>query len=104
MSAQVLARAVGVVGRCQRRSLSTFLPKAEVTDRVLKVVKSVRSAPPTVGADASFAALGFDSLVRKELWTKFEDEFCVEVPAKDAEAFVSVDGVSKYFAAHPKAR
>jgi acyl carrier protein len=82
----------------------SFLSKAEVTDRVLRVVKSIRSVPPTIGAEASFASLGLDSLVRKELWSKFEDEFCVEVPPKDADTFVSVEGVSKYFASHPKAR
>lgn len=83
----------------------SYLSKAEVTDRVLNVVKTIRSVPPTITADASFSTLGFDSLIRKELLTKFEDEFCVEVPAKDADTlFVSVEGVSKYFSSHPKAR
>jgi len=83
----------------------SYLSKAEVTERVLDVVKTIRSVPPTVTSDASFSALGFDSLIRKELWAKFEDEFCVEVPQKDADAqFVSVEGVVKYFAGHPKAR
>lgn len=102
------AGARAAAGAGSRRALSVpagaFLPKAEVTDRVLRVVKSIRSVPPTLSADASFAGLGFDSLVRKELWAKFEDEFRVEIPAKDAETFVSVDGVAKYFSAHPKAR
>lgn len=83
----------------------SFLTAADVTARVLNVVKTIRSVPPTVSADAKFAELGFDSMIRKELWTKFEDEFCVEVPPQDAErAFVSVADVSKYFSSHPKAR
>ena len=86
-------------------SAASFLAAADVTARVLSVVKTIRSVPPTVSADAKFAELGFDSMVRKELWTKFEDEFCVEVPPHDAErVFVSVAEVSKYFSAHPKAR
>ena len=82
-----------------------FLPMTEVTERVMNVMKkTVRSVPPTVGADANFASLGFDSLARKDLWARLEEEFCVEIPAKDVDAFVSVDGVSKYFSSHPKAR
>ena len=82
-----------------------YLPAGEVTERVLNVVKTIRSVPPTLATDAKFADMGFDSMIRKELWTKFEDEFCVEVPPKDADTvFVSVAAVSKYFSSHPKAR
>jgi acyl carrier protein len=101
------SQVLGVVNRgfATGPPAGSYLSKAEVTARVLDVVKTIRSVPPTVTSDASFSGLGFDTLIRKELWAKFEDEFCVEVPQKDADAqFVSVEGVVNYFAGHPKAR
>lgn len=92
------------------RALSTvpsgaFLPASEVTTRVINVVKSTsRSCPEDLSDDANFTQLGFDSLIRKELWSNLEEEFCVQVPSNDAESFLSIASVSKYFASHPKAR
>ena len=81
-----------------------LLPAANVSSRVLNVVKNIRCVPPSVTAGAKFSDLGLDSLYRKELNTKLEQEFCVEIAAKDADAFHSVEDVTKYFASHPKAR
>lgn len=93
--------------RCSMSSVPTaaYLDVQEVTERVTNVVKSIRSAPPTVDAGAYFVAdLGFDSLIRKELNEKLADEFCVTVPAKDSELFISVASAIQYFSTHPKAR
>ena len=103
-------RRLGVLGRLASSTAiplpdGAFLPRSEVTERVTNVMKrTVRSVPPTVGTDANFASLGLDSLARKDLWARLEEEFCVEIPAKDVDALVSVDAVSKYFSSHSKAR
>jgi acyl carrier protein len=84
---------------------AAFLPKAVVTERVISVVKSIRSAPREVDIKNHFVAdLGFDSMIRKELTTKLGEEFCVTIPAKDANSLLSVMDSVEYFAAHPKAR
>jgi len=84
----------------------SYLPKAVVQERVINVVKSIRSVPRDFAdTEASFGDLGFDSLVRKELWLKLEDEFCVPVASKDAEStFSTVSSVVQFFSSHPKAR
>jgi acyl carrier protein len=87
---------------------AAFLPKAVVTERVISVVKSIRSAPSApreVDIKNHFVAdLGFDSMIRKELTTKLGEEFCVTIPAKDSNSLLSVMDSVEYFAAHPKAR
>ena len=93
-----------------RRSFSTvpaaaYLPTAQVTERVINIVKTIRSAPRTVEVSHHFVAdMGFDSLIRKELATKLEEEFCVALAAKDADSLLSVKAAVDYFSAHPKAR
>ena len=92
------------------RSFSTvpaaaYLPTAQVTERVINIVKSIRSAPRAVEISHHFVAdMGFDSLIRKELSTKLEEEFCVTLAAKDADSLLSVKAAVDYFSAHPKAR
>ena len=92
------------------RSFSTvpaaaYLPTAQVTERIINIVKTVRSAPRTVEISHHFVAdMGFDSLIRKELTTKLEEEFCVSLTAKDADSLLSVKAAVDYFSAHPKAR
>ena len=83
---------------------AAFLPAGEVSNRVLNVVKSVRFVADSVQSTANFNDLGFDSMTRKELWVKLEDEFCVEVSEADATDFLSVEDVTTYFSSHPKAR
>lgn len=90
-----------------RRTMSTaagLLPAANVSTRVLNVLKNIRCVPQTVAANAKFSDLGLDSLHKKELTPMLESEFCVEVPANAAANFHSVEDVTKYFSSHPKAR
>ena len=82
----------------------TYLPADEVTGRVMDVMRTIKSVPPTADAAQSFSELGFDSLIRKDFWTKLEDEFCVEIAEKDASAFKSAADASAFIAKHPKAR
>ena len=90
------------------RSLSSvpgsFLATEDVSERVLNVLKSIKSVPPTVETGHSFAELGFDSLIKKDFWTKLEDEFCVEISEKDATSFKSGADASAFISKHPKAR
>lgn len=105
----MLARSVLKVGRGAARSFSsavpgTFLAAEDVSDRVMNVLKSIKSVPPTVEAGHSFAELGFDSLIKKDFWTKLEDEFCVEISEKEATGFKSATDASAFISKHPKAR
>ena len=91
----------------QRRAFSAaagLLPSAQVSSRVLNVVKTIRCVPPSVRATQKFSELGFDSLYRKDLHSKLEAEFRVDVAEKDAASFQSVEDVTKFFSTHPKAR
>lgn len=91
----------------QRRAFSAaagLLPSAQVSQRVLSVVKTIRCVPPSLSATQKFSELGFDSLYRKDLHAKLEAEFRVDVAEKDAANFHCADDVTKFFAAHPKAR
>jgi acyl carrier protein len=109
-----MLRSTRAVGRAFLRShrcassgvpAASFLPQEEVASRVTAVIKSLKYSPPTFPADAAFVSdLGFDSLIVKDLIVRLEDEFCVEVPADAAKAFVSVAPVVGFFASHPKAR
>ena len=105
----MLVRGIQITGRTLGRAHfssvpGTFLAAEEVTSRVLDVMKSIKSVPPTVAPEHSFSELGFDSLIRKDFWTKLEDEFCVEIPSKDATAFKSGGDAVAYLVKHPKAR
>ncbi len=101
----MLSRSVRIVARRGFSSVpATFLAADEVTSRVLGVMKSIKSVPPTVAPESSFAELGFDSLIRKDFWMKLEDEFCVEISSKDATAFKSAGDAASFIAKHPKAR
>ena len=83
---------------------AAFLPVHEVKVRVLNVVRSLRSTPLSLTESDHFVAdLGFDSLVRKTLNLKLNEEFCI-TPAKGAATHLSVPEAIKYFSEHPKAR
>ena len=93
------------------RSLATavprgsYLPASEVTERVINVVKTFKSASADVDITKSFVAdLKFDSLIRKDFIIRLEEEFCVDVPAIEANNFLSVGDAVNFFAGHPKAR
>ena len=83
---------------------ASFLASLDVTERVLNVVRQIRSTPPTLSANDHFVAdLQFDSLIRKNLNVKLMEEFCL-TPAKGHEGFLSVRDAVAYFSQHPKAR
>lgn len=93
----------------QFRTLSSmpaagYLPKAEVAQRILDVVKSYPSAPATLSENDHFVAdLGFDSILRKSLNEKLLVEFCVS-HVKESPRFLSIPDAVSYFSTHPKAR
>lgn len=81
-----------------------YLPRAEVTQRILNVVKSFPSAPTTVSENDHFVAdLGFDSILRKGLNEKLMVEFCVS-HVKESPRFLSVPDAVSYFSTHSRAR
>lgn len=83
----------------------SYLPLAEVTERVITITKQIQSCPDVVKVDSYFTRdLDFDSLIRKSLNQSYGEEFRVKISPKDAESFLSVDDVVKYIASHPKAR
>ena len=83
---------------------AAFLPLSEVTERVLNVVRSIRSSPHSLSENDHFVSdLGFDSLVRKTLNMKLNEEFCI-TPAKGAATHLSVQDAVSFFSQHPKAR
>jgi acyl carrier protein len=84
---------------------AAFLPTAQVTDRVLNVVQSIKYAPEVVSVDADFAKdLEFDSIIVSDLVSKLGAEFCVNVTEKDASGMKSVKAAIDFFSSHPKAR
>merc|ERR1712216_458766 len=70
-----------------------FLPKEEVSSRVLDVVKNFQNVDPAkVTATSHFINdLGLDSLDTVEMVMAFEDEFAVEIPDAEAEKIHTVD-------------
>lgn len=83
----------------------SFLPLDECTSRVMQALKTVPAMPQEATAGQLFAAeLGFDSLMRRELVQKAAAEFCLEIPAADADKFFNGEAIAAYVAASPKAR
>ena len=88
------------------RHFSTFLDKAEVTERVLTVVKDFEKVDGTkVSATALFQKdLGLDSLDAVELVMAFEDEFSVEIPDAEADKILGCADAIAYCSSHPSAK
>ena len=81
-----------------------YLSVPEVTQRVISVISSVKSAPSKVSAESHFVAdLHFDSILRKNLNQDLFAEFCI-AQKKDEEPLLSVPEAVSFFAQHPKAR
>lgn len=102
---------MNVAFRISRRALSSapapafpesaFLTVANVQERVLTVVRSMKGVPANTDVNAALVAdLGFDSLKRRELSTKLSKEFCVS----GEPAFSTVACAVKFYSKHPKAR
>ena len=83
-----------------------YLDKAEVTDRVVSVVKNFNKVDPAkVSPTSSFGAdLGLDSLDTVEVVMAVEEEFAVEIPDAEADKITSVGEAVEYLVTNPNAR
>ena len=86
--------------------LQTFLNPAEVTERIITVVKNFDKCDPAkVKSDSKFADdLGLDSLDSVEVVMAIEDEFAIEIPDAEADRIASIGDAVEYIAAHPMAK
>ena len=84
----------------------TFLPPAEVEERVLSVIKNFDKVDPSkVLPTSKFGDdLGLDSLDSVEVVMAIEDEFAIEIPDAEADRIGSVGDAVEYIAAHPMAK
>ena len=84
----------------------TFLPPAEVEERVLSVIKNFDKVDPSkVQPTLKFGDdLGLDSLDSVEVVMAIEDEFAIEIPDAEADRIGSVGDAVEYIAAHPMAK
>jgi NADH dehydrogenase (ubiquinone) 1 alpha/beta subcomplex 1 len=83
-----------------------FLDAAEVTDRIITVVKNFDQVDPSkVTPDTKFADdLGLDSLDIVEVVMAIEDEFAIEIPDQEADKITSIQEAVDYIASHPMAK
>lgn len=83
-----------------------FLPKDEVSSRVLDVVKNFQNVDPAKVTPTSHFIndLGLDSLDTVEMVMAFEDEFAVEIPDAEAEKIHTVEQAVTYIASHSQAK
>jgi NADH dehydrogenase (ubiquinone) 1 alpha/beta subcomplex 1, acyl-carrier protein len=82
------------------------LDKAEVTDRILTVVKNFDQVDASkVTPETKFATdLGLDSLDIVEVVMAIEDEFAIEIPDQEADKISSIAEAVDYIASHPNAK
>jgi len=85
---------------------STFLNPADVTERIIDVVKNYDKVDATkVSPEAKFSEdLGLDSLDAVEVVMAIEDEFAVEIPDAEADKILSISDATEYIAGHPMAK
>ncbi len=85
---------------------STFLPTAEVQERILTVIKNFDKVDPSkVHPTSKFGEdLGLDSLDAVEVVMAIEDEFAIEIPDAEADRIASVSDAVEYVAGHPMAK
>jgi NADH dehydrogenase (ubiquinone) 1 alpha/beta subcomplex 1, acyl-carrier protein len=82
------------------------LDKAEVTDRILTVVKNFDQVDASkVTPETKFTTdLGLDSLDIVEVVMAIEDEFAIEIPDQEADKISSIAEAVDYIASHPNAK
>jgi acyl carrier protein len=82
-----------------------YLPRSIVLRRVGDVISSLRESP-IVDSEEKYLVADFklDSLRRKELLSKLEEEFCVKINLDNQEKMLSVKDIVTYFSSHPKSR
>jgi NADH dehydrogenase (ubiquinone) 1 alpha/beta subcomplex 1 len=91
---------------CIVASLQVFLDPAEVTDRIVSVVKNFDQVDPAkVSAETKFTEdLGLDSLDVVEVVMAIEDEFAIEIPDQEADKISSIAEAVEYISTHPMAK
>ncbi|CAD6203648.1 unnamed protein product [Miscanthus lutarioriparius] len=85
----------------------SFLDKSEVTERIIKVVKSFPKIDDLskVTPDAHFKNdLGLDSLDAVEVVMALEEEFRFEIPDNEADKIDSIKVAVDFIASHPQAK
>jgi NADH dehydrogenase (ubiquinone) 1 alpha/beta subcomplex 1 len=83
-----------------------FLDPAEVTERILSVVKNFDQVDKTkVTPETKFAEdLGLDSLDIVEIVMAIEDEFAIEIPDQEADKIATIADAISYISTHPMAK
>lgn len=83
-----------------------FLDPAEVTDRIVQVVKNFDQVDPLKVSPATKFAddLGLDSLDIVEVVMAIEDEFAIEIPDQEADKILSIADAVEYISTHPMAK
>ena len=100
-------RAVRIPVACQIRQFAadTFLPKDDVVERIMMVVKNHEKVDEgKVVADTMFKDLGLDSLDTVEVVMAIEEEFAIEIPDLEADKILSITEAVDYIASHPQAK
>ena len=85
----------------------TFLDAAEVTERIINVVKNFDQvdANKVTGASIKFTDdLGLDSLDVVEVVMAIEDEFAIEIPDAEADKISTIQEAVDYISSHPMAK
>ena len=85
---------------------TTFLDAADVTERIMGVVKNFDQVDPNkVHAKVKFTEdLGLDSLDVVEVVMAIEDEFAIEIPDAEADKISSIEDAVEYITSHPMAK
>ena len=83
-----------------------FLDSAEVTERIMAVVKKFDQVyAEKVTPETKFATdLGLDSLDIVEVVMAIEDEFAIEIPDQEADKILSIADAVAYISTHPMAK
>ncbi|KAJ8603715.1 hypothetical protein CTAYLR_000206 [Chrysophaeum taylorii] len=87
------------------RALATFIEPAEVTDRVMTVVKNFEKVEAAlVTPTASFKDLSLDSLDVVEVVMAIEEEFAIEIPDAEADKIMTIPQAVDYITGQPHAK
>eukprot|EP01038_Epipyxis_sp_PR26KG_P013245 gene13245-17751_t len=80
-----------------------YLPREDVSSRVIDVVASFKQSPPASHIKESTVIAGelqFDSLLRAALFKKLSEEFCLD----EEKEFVTISDAIDYYSQQEKAR
>lgn len=84
---------------------TSFLPRPEVQDRVMEVLKGFPKVDQSkLSPVVAFAELGLDSLDAVELVMALEDEFQIQIDDGEAEKILSAKDAIEYLSTHPHAK